>query len=175
MKKIVLLLFVTSLLGCEKDDICDANTSTTPRLVIQFYDKDNPTVLKAVTNLKVISSENSEGIIFNESGDDTTKYLANTSTVKIPLKTTGDTTTLSFIHKSTSTTESNKDVLTFNYTTKQVFVSRACGYKMLFDLKSSNGVVKTDATPTDGFWIQNISIVKYNLETENETHLKIEF
>ena len=36
MKKIILLLFVIALSfsGCEKDDICDADTVTTPRLVI---------------------------------------------------------------------------------------------------------------------------------------------
>jgi len=38
MKKIFLLLFVFSLLGCEKDDICESTTPTTPRLVIEFYD-----------------------------------------------------------------------------------------------------------------------------------------
>ena len=48
MKKIIsfLLLFAFGLSGCEKDDICDANTPTTPRLIISFYDYNNPTVKK---------------------------------------------------------------------------------------------------------------------------------
>ena len=39
MKKIfaLSLIVLLSLSGCEKDDICDANTPTTPRLVIDFY------------------------------------------------------------------------------------------------------------------------------------------
>jgi hypothetical protein len=35
MKKIFLSLFVFSLLGCEKDDIC--SDETTPRLIIEFF------------------------------------------------------------------------------------------------------------------------------------------
>jgi hypothetical protein len=54
MKKIILLLFVIvySFSSCEKDDICDANTVTTARLVISFYDVTNSAILKNVTNLK---------------------------------------------------------------------------------------------------------------------------
>ena len=58
MKKIIslLLLFTFGLSSCEKDDICDANTPTTPRLVITFYDNAAPTTLKTVTNLKVVGA-----------------------------------------------------------------------------------------------------------------------
>jgi hypothetical protein len=41
MKKIILLLFVIARSPVVKDDICDANTVTTPRLVISFYDVTN--------------------------------------------------------------------------------------------------------------------------------------
>jgi hypothetical protein len=53
-EKIILLLFVIvySFSSCEKDDICDANTVTTSRLVISFYDVTNSAILKNVTNLK---------------------------------------------------------------------------------------------------------------------------
>lgn len=38
MKKILyfLLVFTFGLSSCEKDDICDANTPTTPRMLISF-------------------------------------------------------------------------------------------------------------------------------------------
>ena len=36
MKKILLLLAFIALSSCEKDDICDATTITTPRLIIEF-------------------------------------------------------------------------------------------------------------------------------------------
>ena len=85
MKKIVslILLVFFTFSSCEKDDICDANTSTTPRLVIQFYDFSNPTVLKNVTDLKVIGEGMTEGIVFNGNGN----------TVSIPLKTNENSTT----------------------------------------------------------------------------------
>ncbi|MDD5151653.1 MAG: hypothetical protein PHC28_14440, partial [Flavobacterium sp.] len=66
MKKIIILLLIAtfSFSSCEKDDICDANTSTTPRLVIDFYDITTPSLLKKVTNLKVIGDGAPEGIVF---------------------------------------------------------------------------------------------------------------
>ena len=69
MKKLIslLLLFTFGLSSCEKDDICDANTPTTPRLVMTFYDISSPTKTKNVTNLKVIGDGMEEGIVFNES------------------------------------------------------------------------------------------------------------
>ena len=56
MKKIQLLficLFSISFSSCEKDDICEATTPTTPKLVIEFYDVLNRTVKKNVNNLAV--------------------------------------------------------------------------------------------------------------------------
>ena len=97
MKKIILLvlLITFSFSSCEKDDICDANTPTTPRLVITFYDYDNPSVLKSVTKLKVVGAGMTEGIIFNAATDDS-KYLTSGNTISIPLKTNEDTTSYSF-------------------------------------------------------------------------------
>jgi hypothetical protein len=77
---------------------------------------------------------------------------------------------------SASSTGANEDFLQFNYTRQNVFVSRACGYKTIFELNATpNGVIKTDSTTPDGFWIQDINIVTTNIETENETHIKIYF
>ena len=54
MKKIFyFLLLLASFSSCEKDDICDAATATTPRIIIEFYSTDATPVLKKVTNLKV--------------------------------------------------------------------------------------------------------------------------
>jgi len=50
MKKYIItslaLLLAVSFWNCEKDDICAETTPTTPKLVIEFYDNANPTVLK---------------------------------------------------------------------------------------------------------------------------------
>ena len=167
MKKILLLLVLSlfSFSACEKDDICDANTATTPRLVIQFYDITNPTVLKNVTNLKVIAEGMSEGIVFNGNGN----------TVSIPLKTTQNTSSYSFILNYGSVSYSNEDKITFNYTRENLFVSRACGFKTIFSLDATNPYSHTDAIISDLLWIKDIRVEKNNIDTENETHVKIYF
>ncbi len=157
MKKVLTLLLITmfSFSGCEKDDICDANTSTTPRLVIEFYDFSNPTVLKNVTNLKVIGKGMTEGIVFN----------GNLNTVSIPLKTTENSTTYRFIFNSDSPS-SNEDEINFAYTRENIYVSRACGFKTIFSL---------DKISSNLLWIKDIRIEKSNIVNENETHVKIYF
>ena len=167
MKKILLILVLSlfSFSACEKDDICDANTATTPRLVIQFYDITNPTVLKNVTNLKVIAEGMSEGIVFNGNGN----------TVSIPLKTTQNTSSYSFILNYGSVSYSNEDKITFNYIRENLFVSRACGFKTIFSLDATNPYSHTDAIIPDLLWIKDIRVEKNNIDTENETHVKIYF
>ena len=154
-----------SFSSCEKDDICSATTSTTPRLVIQFYDINFPLVLKDTDNLKVIGEGMTESIDFNGNGN----------TVSVPLKTTENSTTYSFILNSTSTTFRNEDVLRFNYVRENLYVSRACGFKTLFDLDPINPYVHTDAATPDVLWIKAISVEKKSIDNENETHVKIYF
>lgn len=167
MKKTIFLLLILlfSFSGCEKDDICSATTSTTPRLVIQFYDINNSSVLKNPSNLKVIGVGMTEGIDFNGNGN----------TVSIPLKTTENTTTYQFILNSTSSTFKNEDVIRFDYSHENVYVSRACGFKILFDLDPITPYIHTDATLADELWIKRIIINKSNIDNENETHVKIYF
>ena len=167
MKKIVSLILLVFLTfsSCEKDDICDANTSTTPRLVIQFFDYNNPTALKNVTNLKVIGEGMTEGIVFDGNGN----------TVSIPLKTTENSTSYRFILNSGSASFSNEDEIKFEYTRENLFVSRACGFKTIFSIDPTNPYSHTDATISDLLWIKAISVEKSNILNENETHVKIYF
>lgn len=171
MKKIFYLLIALSISfsGCEKDDICDANTSTTPRIVISFYDALNPSVLKNVTNLKVIGEGMPDGVVFS-SGTTT-----SANTISIPLKTTQNTTSFKFILNFGNALFVNEDNIVFNYAHEDIFVSRACGYKTIFNLTPTNPYTLTDATVPDLLWIKSISVVKNNIENENETHIKIFF
>jgi hypothetical protein len=169
------VLFSSS--SCEKDDICDANTPTTPRLVIEFYNITTPSVLKNVTNLKVIGKDMTDGVILTPSGVGEDKYLTNGSKISIPLKTDAKTTTFSFILNSGNLkpTLIDTDEVTFNYTTKDVFVSRACGFKTLFTLDPTNTIVHTAVPATKSEWMQAISVQKSNIDNENETHIKVFF
>ncbi|RTZ01905.1 hypothetical protein EKM02_04760 [Flavobacterium sp. RSP49] len=173
MKKtfVLLLFFVFAFSSCEKDDICDANTQTTPRLVIEFYDFSNPSVLKNVTNLKVVGEGMTDGIVFN--GLQTT----SANKISIPLKTAKTSTSYSFTLNSGNPNSAlvDKDNIQFKYTTQELFVSRACGYKTIFTLDPTNPYTHTDATTANQKWIQFISVERSNIENENEIHIKIFF
>ena len=174
MKKITILLVLVlsfSFSSCEKDDICDPNTPTTPRLVISFYDYTNSTLPKNVTNLKVIADGMTEAVIFK--GSD----IANGNSISIPLKTTENTTSYSFTLNSGNANPIlvNEDKIKFDYTRKEVYVSRACGYKTLFTLDPITPYTHTDAAVPDLLWMKHISVETNNIDNENETHIKIFF
>lgn len=164
MKKILtLFLIALTFSGCEKDDICI--DETTPQLVLEFYDISNPSIKKPVVNLSITAEGQSPLGTFN--GD--TKIL-------LPLNINQDHTKYRLLLNSTSLNGSNEDILEFNYTRQDIFVSRACGFKTIFELNQTPlGLIKSDAITPDGFWIQDINLLTSNISTENETHIKIYF
>lgn len=167
MKKIqflIICLLTITFSSCEKDDICEATTATTPKLIIEFYDILNPTVKKNVTNLAIKEINTTASLTFT-----------GTSKIQIPLRTSQDLTQYSFILNSTDITIDNEDYLQFNYTRQNLFVSRACGFKTNFIFDSSAPFFKTETSIPDGYWIQNVVINTFNIATENETHVKIYF
>ncbi|MFA9187968.1 DUF6452 family protein [Flavobacterium sp. FBOR7N2.3] len=174
MKKTILLLLILSFSfsGCEKDDICDANTITTPRLVITFYDFNNSSVEKNATNLTIIADGMEEAVSFNGS------TLINGTTVSIPLKPTEDTTTFRFILNFGSTNAAslpNEDIIEFNYSRQNIFVSRACGFKTNYTLDPITPFVHSDAEAADSKWMRHVAVKNYIIANENETHLEIYF
>ncbi|OCB75486.1 DUF6452 family protein [Flavobacterium crassostreae] len=173
MKKKLLLLLVVAwgFSGCEKDDICDANTITTPRLVLSFYDIANASVPKEVKNLTVIADGMSQGVSYQGS------TLINGSKVAIPLKTDADLVRFRFIlnYKSTVIPLENEDVLQINYSRKDVFVSRACGFKTEYTLDPIQPLEHTDGAAADLLWMKHIAVKTSTIVHENETHLEIFF
>ena len=167
MKKLVLfsvffaLAFI--LWNCEKDDICDPVTPTTPKMIVEFYDNNNATVKKTVNDLAIVGEGLTEGILFD-----------GVSKIEVPLKITDDVTRYSFILDAENPIVSlrNEDKLEINYTRDNVFISRACGYKTLFTLANPNGINLT-ADPNN--WIKEITIQHYNIANEDEVHVKIFF
>lgn len=164
MKKIAFialsLLVAVSFWNCEKDDICAEGTPVTPRVIIDFFDAADPETPKNVTNLGVIASGFTEGFAFN-----------GTNKIEVPLRTNVDTTDLDFVLNGADNDPANDETitLTFNYERSNVFISRACGYKTIFNL--------TNVLPNDftGTWISNLTIEQPNIINENETHIKIYF
>ena len=92
----------------------------------------------------------------------------------MPLKTFENTSVSYFIKNGSvaPTSDDNSDSVIFNYTRKTEYVSRACGYKTLFTLNSTNPIT---VTPDSNNWIQSVVVSQPNIENENETHIKIYF
>ncbi|WP_418262630.1 DUF6452 family protein [Flavobacterium faecale] len=168
---ILLLTLTVSFSSCEKDDICDENTSTTPRLIITFYDINDPSTEKNVTDLTIIADGMTEGVSYNGT------TLINSSKVAIPLKTEADVVKFKFIlnYNNDNLSLVNEDEIEFNYARTTLFVSRACGFKTNYELNQLNPFTHTDVASADGKWMQTISIKNRSITNENETHLEVYF
>ena len=172
-------LFTLSLFclitNCERDDICAESTATTPRLIIDFLDVSNRDNMKNVVNLRVTGVGNANPL---EGLDGTTRAIDN---IQLPLRT--DITSTQFVlHENyvvndnntpNDTTDDivqgNPDTITINYTTELVFVSKACGFKTVY-----NNVTITIENDQDN-WIVTREPVNANqpVENETETHFNI--
>jgi len=170
---LTLIGFLTINLSCERDDICPESTPTTPKLIIEFYNNADPENLKAVPRLRVQGINNSEVL---------PGYNAvNTTSLELPLRT--DTTATQYkLHNNYSINDNgtpnntsddfangNEDIITIKYSTEQVFVSRACGYKTIF-----NNVSLT-IEPDNNNWIlsrQSVNDIQ-SVEDETTTHFNI--
>jgi len=155
MKKYYLLLTLIALLvsSCEKDDFCIE--PITPNMVIRFYNATNITQTKSVEDLSVTPE-----------GFDELYSNANLDSILIPL----DVTSNQIIYNLSS--ESNIDIITINYDVEEVFVSRSCGFKAIFNNVSVTSDVSND-------WIIGLTETLENTITiptiDNETaaHVKI--
>lgn len=161
IKFILFTLCIASFLQCEKDDICDPATTTTPTLVIEFYDNNATSSLKNVDNLVVNNNDVIEVIKFSA-----------VSKIKIPLKTNMDKTQYNFrlVSASDIPVLLNEDKIEINYTRKDVYISRACGFKTSFQINTNAGLI---ISPDSNNWIKNVTIVQPSITNENEIHIKL--
>ena len=168
MKKIIPILLILSLIiyvsSCEKDDICvDGDT---PLLVIGFYDIDDTTASKDVPSLRI------KEIILDSTINTSTDRSSSLDSIGIPLRSDATATSFAFITNSADDADTgeetgNIDTLTFSYTTREAFLSRACGFVMNFD----NLSVTLPASANN--WIQDIKVVQESIENPNNVHVKI--
>ena len=155
MKKYYLFLSLIALLisSCEKDDFCIE--PITPNMIIRFYNATNISETKAVTDLTV-NPNDLDSIYTNVSID----------SIVIPL----DVTSNQIIYNFSSGT--NVDVLTIDYEIEEVFVSRSCGFKAIF-----NNVTITSDVSND--WIIGLTETLENTITipiindESAAHVQI--
>lgn len=149
MKRRFYLLISISFLvnSCEKDDFCIE--ATTPNFIIRFYDAANSTDTKQVTELYVWP-EGKDSILVN----------VTTDSIAIPLDVNNSETIYNLSMGSI------QDQITISYTVEEVFVSRSCGFKAVFNDATINANTNN--------WIQNISPTTITtVEDETSAHIQI--
>jgi len=158
---LLVLIVIISFTACEKDDICvDGNT---PLLIIRFYDNENPGELKAVPSLRVVGLGQSSTV--NTFSDRT-----SLDSIALPLRINEANTGFILISDSADEDDletGNNDTLTFDYSTLEVFISRASGYIANYD-----DLVELLTSDSEN-WIQNIEIVSPLIQQQDSAHVKI--
>ncbi|WP_298902801.1 DUF6452 family protein [uncultured Psychroserpens sp.] len=177
MKRIITLLGVVLLIAfiawsCERDDICAEGTATTPLLIIRFYDVNNQDNTKEVRQLEV-KGLGDDGLPFSETP---IVSRTNTDSIALPLRFTEEgieTITrfqlerdADFADNTDPNDDSNIDIITVTYTPEFIYVSRACGYKSIFNFGATGGVTR-EVDGDDDIWITNIEIVNETIDNEN--------
>lgn len=164
------------ILSCERDDICAEGTATTPSLLIEFYDINNPDDLKSVSRLTVYGEGLPDPNPPVANVDETILFNENTTAVELPLIVgIDDDTTITtrfILEKDTNlrldeddTTQSDVDIIKITYTTEFVYVSRACGYKSIFN--------NLDVNLEEDSWISAVETIVTEVENENTVHVRI--
>jgi hypothetical protein len=159
-KRILLLVFFIGIISaCEKDDFCIENPVTS-KLIINFYDDTNRETLKKVERFSMIAVGVPDSLFTNVSTE---------SSISIPLNSLTNETVFK-LKKNTTTNGAKADNLiatfTITYDKREEFVSRSCGFKVLYSnvaFSSDTNSWITDFTPT----------TVINLDDQSEAHVQI--
>lgn len=158
---LVCSLCVLALSSCEKDDICvDGDT---PLLIIKFFDDENPDDAKNVNQLRVLGLGQDDAV-------DTFADRTTLDSIAIPLRPGETQTTFIFILDSADEEDleiGNRDTIRFDYNTREVFISRACGFVAQYeDLES-------ELQEGSENWIRNIEVENAFVQNLDTTHVSI--
>ena len=157
-RSILLLILCTAILsGCEKDDFCTKDP-VTPKLVLRFYDANDRDQLKKTERLSIWAA-----------GKDTIPTYRSVAldSVAIPLNTTTIETVYHLkINDFDGNLASNETAtFTIQYTPEEEFVSRSCGFRVIF-----NDV----GFSTDTSWIQDFTpALLTTIDNQSTAHVQI--
>ncbi len=168
-KTITILTFLLLAISCEKDDVCTTPNADTAHLIISFYDQLDQEVLKPVTNLSIVGVDNSFRY-----GTVSTK-----DSIVVPLRILKNNTSYRLIKDyeiddngtPTDTSDDfatgNEDVIVLNYINEELFISKACGFKNVFN------EVNFGFTPDTDNWILSSTVITNKIENEDNAHIHI--
>ncbi|CAM4194213.1 DUF6452 family protein [Gillisia limnaea] len=161
-----LALGLMLLTSCQRDDICPESTETTPQVRISFFDFEERDIPKPPANLRVKLSD-TDSILLNR---------VNVADIRIPLRTNRNVTEYDFILNAAvidTTGEDatgNPDRLLFAYARDEIYINRACSYKVNFIDLNVDLQPEEDASTT---WIKEINLVEETIANETNTHIFI--
>ncbi|MDR3272209.1 MAG: hypothetical protein LBT29_01810 [Flavobacteriaceae bacterium] len=128
LKKIIVSIVISAsfltLVHCVDDDVCI--TPTTPRLSFRLVQPSSDTVTAYVLDSLYVDKVNSDGTIQRVG------KWAKVSDGKLPLNTDSNETVFNF-YKTDTLAHPPKDVIVVKYQNGQKFVSKACGFKFVFE------------------------------------------
>lgn len=180
MKRLIILLSAISLIAiitwsCEKDDICAEDTATTPHLIIRFYNINEQDEFKNVRELTVAGLNDDDSL-----GELIPVNTVNPDSIVLPLRFQGEgieTITRFQLEKNSDyatnddpDNDSNIDIIEVKYTPEFVYVSRACGYKSIFNIAPPGGISKIlDADN----WVKSFEIINESIDNESAAQVII--
>lgn len=136
--------------GCEPDDVCSEANPSTPQLVFRLYNSSQPSEFKAVDTLRIMSL-----------GDQAPLEFINTDSIVVPLQVNA-----SKINADLTISYGVTDRIEIDYLTKDVYLSRACGFQSTFQIESI-------AVDQPSSWINSIEIVTNEVIIDTLAHVKI--
>ncbi|PQJ77935.1 DUF6452 family protein [Polaribacter porphyrae] len=158
MKKIIAtIVLLIGILSCTKDDFCLENP-VTPQLILKFYDDANRINVKKVERFSIIADGIIDSLYTNQTID---------SIVSIPLNTSVSETIYTIKMNNIDGKTSNNEIvkLTINYTPENIYVSRSCGFKIIFNNVTFN--------PDTNSWIKGFTPNTSTIENQDEAHVQI--
>lgn len=155
------IALITLFAGCTRDDICPEDTATTPLLYIEFRDITDRESTKAVEDLLIYLNNTDSTLV--------TSSAINDTEILIPLDTELNLSSFLFEFNSSSEENNNFDTISFNYSREEVYINRACGFKIIYN----DFFVDLETEANNGNWILDTEILQTTIDNENEVHLTI--
>ncbi|WP_179020158.1 DUF6452 family protein [Winogradskyella forsetii] len=206
MKRLLIFIsFITLAIlsfNCERDDICAETTSTTPRLIVEFYDIDDLEVLKNVPRLTVYGdgvleldeegnpiepTVQSDTLVAKYNDDDSYVFNVNTNTLALPLlieeestDNSANTITIRYILEKDTNLRVEDDDLTTNSNKDILVISYSTEFVYVSRACGYKSIftelnVTSESNDSEP-WIANIIIeesIENTVENENTTHVRI--
>ena len=136
--------------SCEPDDVCSEANLSTPQLVFRLYDSSQPNEFKTVDTLRFMGLNGKAALEF-----------VNTDSIAFPLQVNANK-----INADLTISNGITDRIKIDYLTKDVYLSRACGFQTTFQIHT----IEVDQ-PIN--WVNSIEIVTNEVIIDTLAHVKI--